>query len=181
MRLPTVVAAVALLGVGFPSRAQVPDDTSHLGRGIVGLEAGYGQMPGALAFLFSSSSTSWLLGMDRVTKELVVGSRVVRSVSAGLRFGVRKWPPGMTGPFKVFVGAGLATADVEPDQPGKEFGYGELGAVYFLGRHVSLVATGELALAYGTRDDTIYTNDRSNDRLFVRGTRFRVGTALYLF
>ena len=186
MRSVVSFLAVAFVAVAPVAHAQVAQDSSHLARGIVGFEAGIGQTPGLLAFFFSSPTTSWLVGIDRVTTEAPVGTRAVRSTSPGFRVGVRKWPQEMTGPFKLFVGAGLATADVDPAQSGTgdEFGYGELGTTFFLGWHLSLNATGELSVAYGkdqSGNATPTTPEVLRSRLFVRGTRFRVGAAVYLF
>lgn len=121
-----------------------------------------------------------------MTTEASVGTRSVRSTSPGFRVGVRKWPQAMTGPFKIFVGAGLATADLDPTQSGSgdEFGYGELGATFFLGWHLSLNTTGELSVAYGkdrSGSTTPTTPEVLPSRFFVRGTRFRAGAAVYLF
>lgn len=181
-----VVAVVAaLLSATLTARAQIPGDSSHLRRGIVGTEAGYGQTPGAAVFFFSSPTTSWLLGIDRVTSDIRAGVRGTSTTSIGVRVGLRKWAKEMTGPFKLFVGAGASAADATTDQAswlGDSFGYGELGSAWFLSPYLSLNATGELSFACG-KDRTGVAGDVSvdKDRLFVRGTRFRAGAALYLF
>jgi len=186
MRSSIVATVVAMLALtALPVAAQVPDHVSHLRRGIVGAEAGYGQTPGVSLFFFSSPTTSWLLGMDRVTSEALVGVRGTRTTSLGARAGLRKWARDMTGPFKLFVGAGASVADENTDQTswlGDGAGYGELGAVWFLSPHLGLTTSGELSFAYGkdlTNGTTFASDDK--DRLYVRDTRFRAGAALYLF
>ena len=186
MRSSIQVAIVAVLvSVAHHASAQVPEDSSHLRRGIVGIEAGYGQMPGVSLFFFSSPTTSWLVGIDHVTTDYAVGTRIARATSLGGRIGVRKWAGAMTGPFKVFVGAGISAADEDPAQSswiGDSFGYGELGSTLFVGPHLSLNASGELSVAY-ERERTVPMTDAAvtPGRFLSRGSRLRLSAALYLF
>ena len=92
----------------------------------------------------------------------------------------------MTGPFKVFVGAGLATGDVEPSDFGTrdQVGYGELGGVYFLGHHLSVNLSGEFSVVYGedrTGDTAPASSLAPPKRIFAGGPRLRTGLAVYLF
>jgi hypothetical protein len=185
MRRIAFIAAALLLTAGR-ARAQVAEDSTHLTRGISGFEMALGPVSGVTGFLFSSSSTSWLIGVDRLRQETIVGTRTLHSSSPGFRLGVRKWPPSMTGPFKIFVGAGLASGDIEPNEFGSKdrVGYGELGAVYFIGRHLSVNAGGEFAVVYGdddTRDPSTSLPGTRRKRFLAGGPRLRAGFSAYLF
>ncbi|MEO7714065.1 MAG: hypothetical protein ABIV10_14200 [Gemmatimonadaceae bacterium] len=176
---------LALGCLGHEADAQADTVVSQLRDGMVGLEVSYGQAPGLFAFLFSSPSTSWLLGVDRVTTETKVGTRVDRHNSFKFRIGLRKWTSEMEGPFKLFAGAGISFADDIPDQTsslGDGYGYGELGTAFFVWPHLSLGAAGELSFAYGKHSSgSSVDTGVDRGRLYVRALRVRGGAAIYLF
>jgi hypothetical protein len=186
MMRPFAFVLAALVVTAGTARAQVVEDSTHLARGITGFEMTVGQISGVTGFLFSSPSTSWVIGVDRLRHETIVGTRTLHSSSPGFRLGVRKWPTSMTGPFKIFVGAGLASGDIEPNEFGSQdqVGYGELGTVYFIGKHLSLNVNGELSIVYGddhTRDPSTSLPTTRTRGFFAGGPRLRTGLAVYLF
>lgn len=91
----------------------------------------------------------------------------------------------MEGPFKLFGGAGILSADDNTDQTswlGDGYGYGELGTAFFVWPQLSLTAAGELSFAYG-KNSSGSSVDTGVDRgrLYVRALRDRGGAAIYLF
>lgn len=189
-RAPRTLSSLctALLALGclaHDADAQADTVVSQLRDGMVGLEVGYGQTPGMFAFLFSSRSTSWLLGVDRVSTESKIGTRVEHNTSLGFRIGLRKWASEMEGPFKLFAGAGISAADAKTEQTswlGDGYGYGELGTALFVWPHLSLTAAGELSFSYGKNSSGLAAGTGiDRDRLYVRAVRFRGGAAIYLF
>jgi hypothetical protein len=187
------LVAVATLIAGRDAVAQTAPDSIGPRQGTWGVEASYGPSMGASALRFSSPRTAWMLGVsfavgqetaDR-TVDYFSGATARSTNTVGtveVRAGHRWWTGDLNQPLRPFVGLGLgsrySTASSARMYDASVFG--ELGATYFFGPHVSLGGAGELAIVREHfRFDTAPGPGATSDSWYVRGDVARLTAAVY--
>jgi hypothetical protein len=184
------ILLLALTAAAPTMRAQQAADPVMPRVGSWGAEAVFGSGVGANVLRFSSSTAAWLAGMGfsaiYQTDELSAPPGGLDQ-SGWLGFGDarlgRRWWRGERGE-RIRPLTGLGVLGGLSRNPGYQSwnagGYGELGASYFVSPHVSLGATGELAVVYmHDRYPSAVTPDRIITRWVVRGNLVRVNASVY--
>jgi hypothetical protein len=195
MRSVLAIALLAAAVSGLPAHAQSGGDEIAPRAGSWGAEVVLGTYPGATLLRFSSPTSAWLVGATfnvfrQTTDESATvfpgtttrTTRVAANVDA--RVGRRWWKGDDTRTkLRPFSGLGLLGGyGHQPSQRSWSAGaYGEVGATYFFTPHLSLGASGELAMSYAQhRFDYGDIVPRRVDELWnVRGNLVRAGASVY--
>jgi hypothetical protein len=188
--------AVAITGVSFVipfsiAGAQAESREITPRSGAWGAEVNVGGSGGAL-LRFSSPRAAWLLGgsfsVIRGERDQLItysGPTSRESTASGfvdLRIGRRWWSGEPAAQLRPLMGLGVIGGySSTPGSRATNGGvYGETGATYFFTPHLSLGATGELAVTrYHARRSVAGFPDMHDDQWLVRGNLVRVNASVY--
>jgi hypothetical protein len=185
-----VVAVAALSLLSRAAHAQSGADDVGPKGGTWGAEATLGGPTGVSLLRLTSPQAAWLLGASfsagRETSDQFNGFTRTRETrmlgSVELRVGRRWWSGEARERLKPHAGLGLIGRYASyPSARSWAVGpYGELGATYFFGPHLSLGTSGELAI---TRSRDTYSGglgtDLKTDRWYINGNLVRFNAAVY--